>query len=249
MVLLEIEDLWKSYGETVGVAGLYMKVNSGEIHGLIGPNGSGKTTTVKCVIGLLRPDKGKIVVMGDDISKDHGFKGFVGYLPENPFLPDYLTPKEFLGYIARIRGVKPGDETKRRMEEFLNMFGLDECKNKFIIELSRGLKQRLALATVFIHQPRLILMDEPFVGLDPDGQRLVKNLVKGIVDDGGAALLCTHMLDMAERFCTTATIITKGRSVARGSMDMLKKSVGVDPSGTLEEAFFKIMEGVKGGGL
>ncbi|MGQ9596038.1 MAG: ATP-binding cassette domain-containing protein [Thermoproteota archaeon] len=154
-----------------------------------------------------------------------------------------------MGYIARIRGVKPGDETKRRVEEFLNMFGLDECKNKFIIELSRGLRQRLALATVFIHQPRLILMDEPFVGLDPDGQRLVKILVKGIVDDGGAALLCTNMLDMAKRFCTTATIITKGRSVARGSMDMLKKSVGVDPSGTLEEAFFKIMEGVKSGGL
>jgi ABC-2 type transport system ATP-binding protein len=248
-VLLDIEDLWKSYGETVGVAGLFMKVKSGDIHGLIGPNGAGKTTTVKCVVGLLRPDKGRITIIGRDASRDQGFKKIVGYLPETPSLPDYLTPKEFLGYIARIRGVEPGEETRRRVQEFIRMFELNECENRFIVELSKGLKQRLALATVFIHQPSLIIMDEPFIGLDPEGQRLVKNLVKNIVSNGGAALICTHMLDMAERFCTSATIISRGRSVAEGSIDGLKKSVGLESSGTLEEAFFRIVGGTEGGGL
>lgn len=248
-VLLNIEDLWKNYGETVGVAGLFMKVNSGDIHGLIGPNGAGKTTTVKCVVGLLKPDRGRIMVMGKDVNNDQSFKRFVGYLPETPSLPDYLTPKEFLGYIARIRGVEPGEKTRRKVQEFLKMFGLNECENRFILELSKGLKQRLALATVFIHQPKLIIMDEPFIGLDPEGQRLVKSLVKNVVSDGGATLICTHMLDMAERFCTSATIISRGRNLAEGSIDMLKKSAGLDSLGTLEEAFFKIVGGTEGGGL
>lgn len=248
-VLLNIEDLWKSYGETVGVAGLFMKVNSGSIHGLIGPNGAGKTTTVKCVVGLLKPDKGRIMVMGRDVKSDEGFKRLIGYLPETPSLPDYLTPREFLGYVARIRGVEPGEETRRRVHEFLSMFELNDCENRFILELSKGLKQRLALATVFIHQPKLIIMDEPFIGLDPEGQRLVKNLVKDIVGEGGAALVCTHMLDMAERFCTSATIINKGRSIAEGSIDALKRIVGLESSGTLEEAFFRIVGGTRGGEL
>jgi ABC-2 type transport system ATP-binding protein len=248
-VLLNIEDLWKSYGEIVGVAGLFMKVDSGSIHGLIGQNGAGKTTTVKCVVGLLKPDKGRIMVMDRDVKSDEGFKRLIGYLPEAPSLPDYLTPKEFLGYIARIRGVEPGEEARRRVHEYLSMFELNDCENRFILELSKGLKQRLALATVFVHQPKLIIMDEPFIGLDPEGQRLVKNLVKDIVGKGGAALVCTHMLDMAERFCTSATIINKGRSIAEGSIDGLKRIVGLESSGTLEEAFFRIVGGTRGGGL
>ncbi|MDW8033582.1 MAG: ABC transporter ATP-binding protein [Nitrososphaerota archaeon] len=240
-VLLKIEDLWKSYGRITGVAGLYMKVSSEEIHGLIGPNGAGKTTTVKCVVGLLKPDKGDIIVFGKDVKKDYGYKRFIGYLPEAPFLPDYLTPKEFLGYIARIRGVEPGEETKRRVLEFMKIFELEDYENRFIIELSKGLKQRLALATVFIHEPKLVILDEPFIGLDPEGQRLVKNLVRKIVDDGGAALICTHMLDMAERFCTHVTIINKGKSIATNSVNAIKKMAGLDFSNTLEEAFFRIV--------
>ncbi|MBO3800631.1 MAG: ABC transporter ATP-binding protein, partial [Candidatus Brockarchaeota archaeon] len=222
-------------------AGLFMKVSSGEIHGLIGPNGAGKTTTVKCIVGLLKPDKGNIIVFGRDVRKDHGYKKLIGYLPETPALPDYLTPREFLGYVARIRGVEPGEETRRKVSDYMSLFELDEYENRFIIELSKGLKQRLALATVFIHDPKLVIMDEPFIGLDPDGQRLVKNLVKKIVNDGGATLICTHMLDMADRFCTHVTIIDKGRSIASGSVDAIKKMAGLNPSDMLEEAFFKIV--------
>ncbi len=239
--LLQIEDLWKSYGKIVGVAGLSMRVSPGEIHGLIGPNGAGKTTTVKCVVGLLKPDKGDIIVFGKNVSRDHEYKRLIGYLPETPALPDYLTPREFLGYIARIRGVEPGEETRRKVSEYIGLFELGEYENRFIIELSKGLKQRLALATVFIHEPKLVIMDEPFIGLDPDGQRLVKNLVKKIVNDGGATLICTHMLDMADRFCTHSTIINKGRSIASGSVNAIKTMAGLNMSNTLEEAFFKIV--------
>ncbi|MGQ9479406.1 MAG: ABC transporter ATP-binding protein [Thermoproteota archaeon] len=239
--LLNIENLRKKYGEVVGVAGLNLKVNHGEIHGLIGPNGAGKTTTVKCVVGLLNPDEGRIMVMGKDVSRDQSYKSLIGYLPETPSLPDYLTPREFLGYISRIRGVEPGEETRRRVGEFLRLFELEDCERRFIVELSKGLKQRLALVTVFIHQPRLVIMDEPFIGLDPEGQRLVKNLIRDIVSDGGATLICTHMLDMAERFCTHVTIINSGRSLSSGSIGSIKKLAGVDSSGTLEEAFFRIV--------
>ena len=239
--LLRIEDLWKSYGRIMGVAGLSMKVSPGEIHGLIGPNGAGKTTTVKCVVGLLKPDRGNITVFGKDVNKDYSYKRLIGYLPESPALPDYLTPGEFLGYVARIRGVEPGEETRRKVSEYMSLFELDEYENRFIIELSKGLKQRLALATVFIHEPKFVIMDEPFIGLDPDGQRLVKNLVKKMVNDGGATLICTHMLDMADRFCTHSTIINKGRSIASGSVDAIKTMAGLNPSNTLEEAFFKIV--------
>ncbi|MEM2642508.1 MAG: ABC transporter ATP-binding protein [Thermoproteota archaeon] len=240
-VLLKIENLWKSYGKVIGVAGLFMKVFRGEIHGLIGPNGAGKTTTVKCIVGLLKPDRGNIIVFEKNASKDYGYKRLIGYLPETPALPDYLTPREFLGYVARIRGVEPGEETRRRVSDYMSLFELDEYENRFIIELSKGLKQRLALATVFIHEPKLVIMDEPFIGLDPDGQRLVKNLVKKIVNDGGATLICTHMLDMADRFCSHATIINKGRSIASGSVNAIKTMAGLNPSDTLEEAFFKIV--------
>ncbi|MEM1542924.1 MAG: ABC transporter ATP-binding protein, partial [Ignisphaera sp.] len=205
------------------------------------PNGAGKTTTVKCIVGLLRPDKGSITVFGRDVSRDYSYKRFIGYLPETPSLPDYLTPKEFLGYVARIRGVEPGGETRRRVSEFMSLFELEEYENRFIIELSKGLKQRLALATVFIHEPRLVILDEPFIGLDPEGQRLVKNLVRRIVEDGGATLICTHMLDMAERFCTHVTIINKGRSIATNSVNAIKEMAGLDSSNTLEEAFFRIV--------
>jgi ABC-2 type transport system ATP-binding protein len=240
-VLLKIDNLWKKYGEVFGVAGLFLRVKAGEIHGLIGPNGAGKTTTVKCVVGLLKPNDGTISIMGKDINRDHEFKKIIGYLPETPALPDYLTPKEFLGYIARVRGVNPGEETRKRVSEFISLFELDEYENRFIIELSRGLKQRLALATVFIHQPKLVIMDEPFIGLDPEGQRLVKKLIKNIVEDGGATLICTHMLDMAERFCTYVTIINRGKNIATGSVEDIKTMAGLTLSDTLEEAFFRIV--------
>lgn len=239
--VLRIEDLWKSYGRIIGVAGLFIRVFPGEIHGLIGPNGAGKTTTVKCIVGLLRPDKGSITVFGRDVGRDYSYKRFIGYLPEAPSLPDYLTPKEFLGYVARVRGVEPGEETRRRVSEFMSLFELNEYENRFIIELSKGLKQRLALATVFIHEPKFVILDEPFIGLDPEGQRLVKNLVRRIVEDGGATLICTHMLDMAERFCTHVTIINKGKSIATNSVNAIKEMAGLDLSNTLEEAFFRIV--------
>jgi len=238
--ILEIEGLWKYYGDALAVAGLNLRVLRGEVHGLLGPNGAGKTTTVKCIVGLLKPDRGTIQVGGRRVGSDPGYKALIGYLPEEPSLPDYLTPEELLSYVARIRGVEAAAQA---VERLLKLFGLWELRGELIAGLSRGLRQRLALAAAFIHDPELIILDEPFLGLDPEGQRLVKKLVKDLAKRGGAALISTHMLDTAERFCDSATIIHQGRDVARGSIEELKKMAGLEGSAPLEEAFLRIVGG------
>jgi len=240
-VILEVEGLWKSYDGELAVAGLGLRVMRGEVHGLLGPNGAGKTTTVKCIVGLLRPEAGRIRVAGIDVGESVEYKSLIGYLPESPSLPDYLTPREFLTYVARIRGVEPPERVGERVREYLQLFGLWRWREELIAGLSKGLKQRLALAAAFVHGPELVILDEPFLGLDPAGQRLVKTLVREVAGRGGAALISTHMLDTAERFCDTATIIHKGRNIASGRIKELKRMAGLGEDSALEEAFLKLV--------
>ncbi|RLG03458.1 MAG: hypothetical protein DRN60_01395, partial [Thaumarchaeota archaeon] len=167
--LLGVRGLWKSYGETLAVADLSLSIRAGEIHGLLGPNGAGKTTVVKCIVGLLRPDRGEILVNGVETTTSESYKSLIGYLPEDPALPEYLTVEEFLGYIARIRSVKP-QEAKPRLSELMETFNLTRLKHEFIGSLSRALKQRVAGASACIHKPKILILDEPFLGLDPEGQ-------------------------------------------------------------------------------
>ena len=235
--LLQIKGLWKSYGGTLAVADLSLSIKAGKIHGLLGPNGAGKTTVVKCIVGLLKPDKGEILVNGVEITSSESYKSLIGYLPEDPALPEYLTVEEFLGYLARLRSVKP-QEAKLRVGELMEIFSLTRLKHEFIGSLSKGLRQRVAVASAFIHKPKILILDEPFLGLDPEGQLKVKSMVKDIVKRGGAALISTHMLDTAERFCDTVTIIYMGREIVSGDVESIKQVVDAN---SLEEAFIKLI--------
>lgn len=235
--LLQIKGLWKSYGGTLAVADLSLSIKAGKIHGLLGPNGAGKTTVVKCIVGLLKPDKGEILVNGVEITSSESYKSLIGYLPEDPALPEYLTVEEFLGYLARLRSVKP-QEAKLRVGELMEIFSLTRLKHEFIGSLSKGLRQRVAVASAFIHKPKILILDEPFLGLDPEGQLKVKSMVKDTVKRGGAALISTHMLDTAERFCDTVTIIYMGREIVSGDVESIKQVVDAN---SLEEAFIKLI--------
>ena len=233
-LMIRISNLTVSYNGVRAVDSINLTVGAGEIHGLLGLNGAGKTTTIKCIVGLLKPDYvEELKIAGIDVLKDQSYKSLVGYLPEAPTLPEYLTPREFLTYLAKIRDVK--HNIRDKVEEIMDLFGLQEVKDKLIADLSKGLRQRLALASAFLHEPRVIVLDEPFIGLDPEGQLLVKKLLGKITARGGAALISTHMLDTAERLCNRITIIHKGRIIAT------KPVKEITEGKPLEEVFFKLI--------
>ncbi len=237
-----VDNLCKTYDGRPAVSGLSLDVSAGEIHGLIGLNGAGKTTTIKCIVGLLRPDSGTIMVLGRDTSTDPSYKSFIGYLPENPSLPEYLTVREFLLFVAKVKGLnslRAASET----EDKLALFGLTEFSDQLIFGLSRGMKQRLAIAAAVISDPAVLILDEPFSGLDPEAQRVTKQLMKEIAAKDGAVLISTHILDAAERFCNRVTIIHKGRSIVNGTVDDLKRLAGLGSEAPLEDAFIRIVSG------
>ncbi|MEM1518195.1 MAG: ABC transporter ATP-binding protein [Nitrososphaerota archaeon] len=239
-LLIEVKDLWKAYNGKSAVSGLSLNVSAGEIHGLIGLNGAGKTTTIKCIVGLLRADSGEIRVAGRDVYIDASYKSIIGYLPENPSLPEYLTLREFLIFVARIKGLS-GSRADSEVWNKLALFELEEISDQLIYELSRGMKQRLAIAAAIINDPDILILDEPFSGLDPEAQRVTKRVMRETANKGGAVLISTHILDAAERFCNRATIVHKGRTLIEGAIDELKSQVGLGPNASLEEAFIKII--------
>lgn len=238
--ILEISNLWKSYNGHQAVKGLDLNVKKGEIFGLLGPNGAGKTTTLKVIVGLLKMDKGIIKVNGVDISEErYNYKKQIGYLPENPTLPEYLTAEEFLGYVAKIRDLPP-NEIKEKITYYLELFNLEKRRKDLIVSFSRGMKQKLALSAAIIHKPSLLILDEPFIGIDPTGQHHIKNILKEMVKEGRAVLVSTHMVDAAERLCDRVGIIHNGRNVASGSLEKLRHMAEMGEDSTLEEIFLKM---------
>ena len=233
--LIVVKGLSVSYNGVKAVESVYLSVKPGEVHGLIGLNGAGKTTTIKCIVGLLKPDHvEELTVDGINVLLDQSYKSFIGYLPESPSLPEYLTPAEFLTYLAKIRDIRQGIRT--RVEGMLKLFGLDGVRNRVIVELSKGLRQRIALASVFLHEPKVVILDEPFIGLDPEGQLLVKRLLEKTLALGGAALISTHMLDTAERLCHNVTIIHRGKTVTTLPVKELTRRE------SLERMFFRLID-------
>ena len=239
---IDVQQLWKSYEGKPALQGLFLDAHAGEIVGLIGPNGAGKTTTLKILVGLLRPDYGVVRVKDHDVLVDPvSYKADIGYMPEAPTLPEYLTPSEFLGYVGRIRNL-PKERLAVRTRELLTILDLAPKADETIASLSKGMKAKLAFAAAIIHEPSILILDEPLIGIDPAGQHLLKERLMGIARAGGTVLVSTHQLDTAERLCDRVAIVNHGRNVATGSLESLRASVDTGEHASLEEIFLRLTQ-------
>ena len=239
--MLEISGLSKSYADSKvkAVDNLNLTVNPGEIFGFLGPNGAGKTTTIKLVVGLLNPNSGTIKVNGlDNQTATLEAKKQMGYVPDNPDLYDRLTGLEYLNFIADVYEV---NENVRRtnITRYLEMFSLTGAVKDVIKSYSHGMKQKLALTSALLHEPNLLILDEPMVGLDPKSAHLFKEVLRDHCNKGKAVFFSTHILDVAERVCDRVGIISRGKMIACGTLEQLRKG---DSKETLEQIFLELTE-------
>jgi ABC-2 type transport system ATP-binding protein len=232
--MLKIEHLTKSYGEKKAVEDLSLHIKRGEIYGFIGHNGAGKTTTIKACAGILRFDAGEIFIDGISLKeKPLECKRVTSYIPDNPDLYEFYTGIKYLNFIADIYGV-PQSEREQEIKKYADLFELTPDLGQLISSYSHGMKQKLAVISALIHSPRLIMMDEPFTGLDPKSSHSLKQLMHEICDNGGAIFFSTHVLEVAERLCDKVAIIRKGKLIISGSMSE------VTGSDSLEEVFLEL---------
>ena len=220
--MLKIENLTKSYGDKKAVDGLSLHIAPGEIYGFIGHNGAGKTTTLKAACGILQFEQGEIYICGKSIKTEPiECKKHIAYIPDNPDLYDFMTGIKYLNFFADIFGV---DAEKRRtkIHEFASAFEIEADLAKPISAYSHGMKQKLAIISAWLHEPELIIMDEPFVGLDPKASHLLKEMMRGVCDNGGAIFFSTHVLEVAEKLCDKVAIIKQGKLIRSGTMEEVK---------------------------
>ena len=220
--MLKIEHLTKAYGEKKDVDDLNLHIAPGEIYGFIGHNGAGKTTTLKSVAGILQFDVGEITIGGISIKENPlECKRRFAYIPDNPDLYDYMTGIKYLNFIADIFGVG-ANERQARIRKYADAFELTDDLAQPIAAYSHGMKQKLAIISAWLHQPKLILMDEPFVGLDPKASHLLKEMMRQVCDEGGAIFFSTHVLEVAEKLCDKVAIIKNGKLIRSGTMEEVK---------------------------
>ena len=232
--MLSIQHLTKRYGTKKAVDDLNLHIAPGEIYGFIGHNGAGKTTTLRSVAGILRFDEGEIRIAGHSIRTEPlACKRMFAYIPDNPDLYDFMTGWQYLDFIADIFGVD-GQTRVQRVEKYAEAFELTGDLTQPIATYSHGMKQKLAIIAAWLHEPRLILMDEPFVGLDPKASHLLKGMMREVCDAGGAIFFSTHVLEVAEKLCDKVAIIKGGRLIRSGTMEEVR---GDD---TLEDVFLEL---------
>ena len=220
--MLKINHLTKTYGEKKAVDDLNIHINPGEIYGFIGHNGAGKTTTLKSVAGILQFDQGEILIDGKSIQTDPlACKREIAYIPDNPDLYDYMTGIKYLNFIADVFGVSAQDR-QTRIRKYADLFELTEDLAQPIAAYSHGMKQKLAIIAAWLHHPKLIIMDEPFVGLDPKASHLLKEMMREVCDAGGAIFFSTHVLEVAEKLCDKVAIIKGGKLIRSGTMEEVK---------------------------
>ncbi len=234
--MLEIKDLTKTYhGGKIAVSDLSLDVQSGDIYGFIGHNGAGKTTTIKCVVGIQKFDRGDIFIDGVSIKQDPiRCKSMMAYIPDNPDVYDYLTGIQYLNFIADIFGLS-ASEREERIREEAEDFEITEALGDLISSYSHGMKQKLVIIGALIHQPRLLILDEPFVGLDPKATLALKNKMHKMCSEGAAIFFSTHVLDVAEKLCNKVAIIKKGCLIASGPIEELTKGE------SLESVFMEVV--------
>ena len=234
--MLKIEHLTKIYGDKKAVDDLSLHIKPGEIYGFIGHNGAGKTTTLKSVAGILQFDEGEILINGKSIrTAPLECKRDIAYIPDNPDLYDYMTGIKYLNFIADVFRVGAA-ERKERIGKYSELFELTADLAQPIAAYSHGMKQKLAIIAAWLHSPKLIIMDEPFVGLDPKASHLLKGMMREVCDEGGAIFFSTHVLEVAEKLCDKVAIIKGGRLIRSGTMEEVK---GDD---SLEEVFLELEE-------
>ena len=220
--MLQIQHLTKRFGDKVAVDDLSLHIAPGEIYGFIGHNGAGKTTTLRSVAGIQQFDEGEILIGGVSIKADPlACKRTMAYIPDNPDLYDYMTGIQFLNFIGDVFAV-PADVRQSRIRDYAGRFELTDDLAQPISAYSHGMKQKLAIISAWLHQPRLILMDEPFVGLDPKASHLLKEMMHEVCADGGAIFFSTHVLEVAEKLCDKVAIIRRGALVRSGTMEEVK---------------------------
>jgi ABC-2 type transport system ATP-binding protein len=240
--VIAIQDLVKRYGPFTAVDGITLDVQPGEIHGFLGPNGAGKTTTIRMIAGLLKPTAGRILVNGHDMAgSPEAAKASLGFIPDRPFIYEKLTAGEFLRFHGGLYGVD-GSGIGDRVREMLALFELTRWEDELIESFSHGMKQRLVMSAAFLHRPQAVLVDEPMVGLDPRGARLIKEVFRRMSARGVAILMSTHTLEVAEEMCDRISIILKGRIIARGTVDELRALAGAHDE-QLTPVFLKLTGG------
>lgn len=234
--MLKIEHLTKTYGDKTAVNDLCLHIAPGEIYGFIGHNGAGKTTTLKSAVGILGFDNGEIEINGISLKKDPiACKRELAYIPDNPDIYNFMTGIKYLNFIADIFGVD-ADVRSERINKYADMFELTEDLAQPVAAYSHGMKQKLAIIAAWIHEPKLIIMDEPFVGLDPKASHLLKQMMREVCDNGGAIFFSTHVLEVAEKLCDKIAIIKDGKLIRSGTMEEVK---GDD---SLESVFLELEE-------
>jgi ABC-2 type transport system ATP-binding protein len=242
-----VEDFHKTYGETVAVAGITFTVTAGEVLGLVGPNGAGKTTTLRALAGILTPTRGRLAIAGHDLARDAvAAKAALAYVPDDPRLFDHLTVWEHLRFVA---GVYRLADWQGRAEALLAQFELVEKRDALAGELSRGMRQKVAICCGYLHQPRAILLDEPLTGLDPRGIRTMKDSIRQRAGDGAAVMVSSHLLSLVEDLCDSVLVLHRGRQLLHGRLAELRKQMAEQGrQETLEELFFRLTEGKPEGG-
>jgi ABC-2 type transport system ATP-binding protein len=240
--MILVENLVKKYGAFTAVDDVSLEVAAGEIHGFLGPNGAGKTTTIRIIAGLLKPTSGHITINGHDLAKaPEAAKASLGFIPDRPFIYEKLTAREFLRFHGGLYGMEAA-EVEERAAEMLELFELGRWQGELVESFSHGMKQRLVMCAAFLHRPRAVLVDEPMVGLDPRGARLIKDIFRRMSQKGVAILMSTHTLEVAQEMCDRISIILRGQIIARGTVDELLALAGGEDE-QLTPVFLKLTGG------
>ncbi len=237
---VQVERLVVNYGTFTAVENLSFQVRTGEVYGLLGPNGAGKTTTLKVLIGTLQPKAGKVEIFNTPLSDEVTVKSHIGYVPEEVVLLDSLTPREFLEFVASIRNIDR-NTINLRMDKLTLAFQLTQYFDTPIAALSMGNKQKVAIIAALMHEPQLLILDEPLIGLDARSSKILKELINFQAKKGGAVIFSTHIMEIAEKLCTRVGIINKGKIVGEGTVEDLRKLVK-SAEGSLEDIFLKVTE-------
>ncbi|WP_040888009.1 ABC transporter ATP-binding protein [Zavarzinella formosa] len=238
--MIEFQNVTKRYGTKTAVRDLNLSIPDGEVFAFLGPNGAGKTTSIKMMCGLLFPTSGTVSIGGFNL-QTHGehARQLMSYVPDQPFLYEKLTGREFLEFIADLYGMSREDG-QRRMTEVIELFSLQDFVNDLTERYSHGMRQRTVFAAALLHQPRLLIVDEPTVGLDPKSIRLLKDVLRNLAKNGATIFLSTHSLDIAQELADRIGIVEHGRLIGMGTLDTLRKMASID--GSLEDVFLKLTE-------